>query len=122
MVRSAQIHEPDAGQAAPIQPHAVAMMVESVVGCKWSLSLLELCTSGTHRPSEFLRACSGLSAKVMNERLRKLTGFGILSRTVHGERPPIHVEYHLTAFGRRFVDVIHAIRKLQADVDAERLR
>ncbi len=78
---------------------SVASMVESIVGCKWSVRLLQLCAEGHSRPSAFLRACPGLSAKVMNERWRKMTRFGIVRRTVFGEKPPIQVEYLLTPFG-----------------------
>lgn len=92
-------------------------MVEDIVGCKWSVRLLDLCASGQKRPSAFLRSCPGLSAKVMNERLRKLTAFGILHREVHGEKPPLEVAYTLTSFGNRFMDVIEAIRRLQMELD-----
>lgn len=57
----------------------VAAMVESIVGCKWSLRLLDL------------RACPSLSAKVMNERLRKMVRFGSVEHTVFGETPPLEV-------------------------------
>ena len=70
----------------------VAAMVESIVGCTWSLRILELCAEGLTRPSAFLRACPGLSAKVMNERWRKMLRFGIVERTVQGERPPVEVD------------------------------
>lgn len=96
---------------------SVASMVESIVGCKWSLRLLQLCTDGHSRPSAFLRACPGLSAKVMNERLRKMMRFGILRRTVLGEKPPIEVEYALTPFGRRFLGILAEVRRLQEAVD-----
>lgn len=96
---------------------SVAAMVESVVGCKWSMRLLGLCASGHRRPSAFLRACPGLSAKVMNERLRKLTRFGILERHVRGEKPPIEVEYRLTLYGHRFMRVLDEVRRLQEAVD-----
>jgi DNA-binding HxlR family transcriptional regulator len=71
---------------------SVAAMVESIVGCKWWVRLLQLCAEGHSRPSAFLRACNGLSAKVMNERWRKMLRFGIVSRTVCGVKPPIEVE------------------------------
>jgi len=106
-----------AASDAPTANPPVADIVENIVGCKWSVTLLDLCASGVHRPSALLRACPGLSAKVMNERLRKLTRFGIVSRTVHGNRPPVEVEYRLTPFGERFVQLIAEIRRLQADVD-----
>lgn len=95
----------------------VASMVESIVGCKWSVRLLQLCAEGHHRPSAFLRACPGLSAKVMNERLRKMTRFGLVQRIVFGEKPPVEVEYRLTPFGLRFMGVIEEVRRLQEAVD-----
>lgn len=96
-------------------------MVESIVGCKWSVRLLRLCADGYSRPSALLRACPGLSAKVMNERLRKVTRFGIMQRTVFGEKPPVQVEYVLTSFGRRFMGVLEEVRRLQEAVDNEAL-
>lgn len=112
----------DASVSGPLKskdgsPIPVASMVESIVGCKWSLRLLELCVDGQTRPSAFLRACPGLSAKVMNERLRKMIRFGIVRRTVFGEKPPVQVEYLLTPFGRRFVGILEEVRRLQQAVD-----
>ncbi|MEZ4650917.1 MAG: helix-turn-helix domain-containing protein [Candidatus Eisenbacteria bacterium] len=96
---------------------AVAEMVESVVGCKWSMRVLALCAAGTTRPSAIQRACPGLSAKVMNERFRKLIRFGILSRSVRGEKPPVEVDYELTPLGRRFVGILDEVERLQESVD-----
>jgi DNA-binding HxlR family transcriptional regulator len=107
---------PDTAGAAPA-PVPVASMVESIVGCKWSIRLLQLCAEGNHRPSALLRACTGLSAKVMNERLRKMTRFGIMHRTVHGEKPPVEVEYRLTPFGRRFMGILEEVQRLQQAVE-----
>jgi len=86
-----QNHSPASGQHESVKGDSipVAAMVESIVGCKWSVRLLQLCGEGHRRPSAFLRACPGLSAKVMNERLRKMTCFGIVQRTVCGEKPPV---------------------------------
>ena len=91
-------------------------MVETIVGCKWSLQVLSLVESGVRRPGAMERAVPGLSAKVLNERLAKLTRFGILRRTSFPEVPP-HVEYDLTEFGRQFSVVIAEIRRLQATID-----
>lgn len=99
-------------------PIRVATMVESIVGCKWSLRLLQHLADGCSRPSALLRTCSGLSAKVMNERLRKMLRFGILERTVLGEKPPVEVNYVLTPFGRRFVGILDEVRRLQEAVDS----
>ena len=104
--------EPVQGSAIP-----VASMVESIVGCKWSVRLLDLFADGHNRPSELLRACPSLSAKVMNERLRKMVRFGIVERTVFGEKPPLEVVYLLTPFGRRFMGILDEVRRLQAAID-----
>lgn len=95
----------------------VASMVESIVGCKWSVGLLRLLADGCNRPSALLRASTGLSAKVMNERLRKMLRFGVVRRTVFGDKPPVEVEYVLTPFGRRFMGIIEEVRRLQEAVD-----
>lgn len=100
----------------------VASMVESIVGCKWSVRLLQLSAEGYCRPSAFLRACPGLSAKVMNERLHKMIRFGIMQRTVLGEKPPMEVEYRLTPFGLHFMKVIDEVRRLQEILDKDELQ
>ncbi len=95
----------------------VASMVESIVGCKWSVRLLRLLADGYIRPSALLRACPGLSTKVMNERLQKMMRFGIVQRTVFGEKPPIEVEYVLTQFGNHFIHILDEVQRLQEAVD-----
>ncbi len=96
---------------------SVAAMVESIIGCKWSVTLLRLIADGVARPGAMQRACAGLSAKVMNERLRKMLRFGIVRRTVRGEKPPLEVEYALTPLGRRFMGIIEEVRRLQEAVE-----
>jgi DNA-binding HxlR family transcriptional regulator len=98
---------------------SVAEMLESIVGCKWSLRVLALARAGVNRPGAMEHAVEGLTAKVLNERLRKLTRYGILDKTVYPESPP-RVEYRLTAFGRRFsalLDEIEQLEKLLGGVD-----
>ena len=81
------------------------------MGCKWSLTVLGLVAGGMQRPGAMQRRVPGLSAKVLNERLRKLLRFGIIEREVHAEVPP-RVEYRLTDFGRKFEGVIREIAAL----------
>ncbi|GAB4310792.1 MAG: helix-turn-helix domain-containing protein [Candidatus Sumerlaeia bacterium] len=98
----------------------VAAMVESIVGCKWSVRILWLLAEGCCRPSAIMRQCPGLSAKVLNERLRKLQRFGIVERVVSGDKPPVEVKYPLTPIGRRFLRVLKEIKALQDFVDQGR--
>jgi DNA-binding HxlR family transcriptional regulator len=90
-----------------------ARMVEDVIGCKWSLTVLALLAQGVSRPGAMQRRVPGLTAKVLNERLRKLLRFGIIERHVFAEVPP-RVEYSLTGFGRRFDGVLKEIAALDA--------
>ncbi|HEY6125905.1 MAG TPA: helix-turn-helix domain-containing protein [Steroidobacteraceae bacterium] len=88
-----------------------ARMVEDIVGCKWSLTVLGLIADGVQRPGAMQRRVPGLTAKVLNERLRKLLRFGIIERQIYAEVPP-RVEYRLTTFGRRFDGVLKEIAAL----------
>jgi DNA-binding HxlR family transcriptional regulator len=90
-----------------------ALMVEDIIGCKWSLTVLRLIADGVSRPGAIQRRVAGLTAKVLNERLRKLLRFGIIDRKVFAEVPP-RVEYTLTAFGKRFDGVLREIAALDA--------
>ena len=63
-------------------------MMEDIIGCKWSLTVLALVRRGVNRPGALEHAVPGLSAKVLNERLRKLTRYGILDKTSYAEIPP----------------------------------
>jgi DNA-binding HxlR family transcriptional regulator len=96
----------------------VAGMVEDIVGCKWSMRLLSLLEEGPQRPSALLRACPGLSTKVMNERLRKLSRWGMVEKTVRGDKPPLEVDYALTGLGARFGRVIQEVRALQSELES----
>jgi DNA-binding HxlR family transcriptional regulator len=90
-------------------------MVEDIVGCKWSLVVLDLVARGTVRPGAMQQSVRGLTTKVLNERLRKLVRFGILDRQSFAEVPP-RVEYRLTPFGEKFSGVLDAIRELERHV------
>lgn len=60
------------------------------------------------------RRVRGLTAKVLNERLKKLLRFGIIERQMYAQVPP-RVEYRLTSFGRPFNSVIAQIAELEEE-------
>lgn len=103
-------------RSRPSRP-AVHAMVEDVVGCKWTLTVIDLVRRGVKRPGAMQRSVEGLTQKVLNERLRKLVSFGVLAKHSYPEVPP-RVEYELTDFGRRFVGVLDAIAALERDAGA----
>ena len=91
---------------------SVHQMVESIIGCKWSLTVLSLVRKGVRRPGEMEHAIDGLSGKVLNERLSKLVRFGILEKASFAEVPP-RVEYRMTAFGNKFIKLLDDVDQLQ---------
>lgn len=96
---------------------SVGQMVESIIGCKWSLAVLAAIRDGVTRPGEIERHCEGMSSKVLYERLRKLERFGLVDRFVHEVVPP-HVEYRFTPNGEKFLAILGAIQQVQRDFDA----
>lgn len=89
-------------------------MVESIIGCKWSLHVLAQIRAGVNRPGVLARSASGLTTKVLNERLEKMLRFGIITRHAYPEVPP-RVEYTLTPFGERFAEILDAVERLKHD-------
>ncbi|WP_296805212.1 helix-turn-helix domain-containing protein [Thiocapsa sp.] len=87
--------------------------LEDVVGCKWSVSVLQAVGAGIARPGALERHIDGISTKVLSERLRKLTHYGLLSKQVFAESPP-RTEYGLTEKGRKLVSIIDQIRTLDS--------
>ncbi|MCC6453237.1 MAG: helix-turn-helix transcriptional regulator [Acidobacteria bacterium] len=94
----------------------VKRMVENIIRCKWSLSVIDLVKRGVNRPGAMEKSVDGLTTKVLNERLRKLVRFGILDREEFAEVPP-RVEYRLTPFGEKFAVLLDSIDGLQEDLD-----
>jgi DNA-binding HxlR family transcriptional regulator len=91
---------------------SVAHIVEHTLGCKWMLEVLRLIRAGINRPGAMTRATEGLTTKVLNERLSDLVNFGILEKIAYPEIPP-RVEYELTDFGSRFVEILDVIDNLE---------
>lgn len=97
---------------------SVSRMVEDIVGCKWSLAVLDLVRRGVRRPGAMEHALDGLTAKVLNERLRKLQKYGIVEKTSYPEVPP-RVEYALTPFGEKFSAILDQIANLERELERQ---
>ena len=94
-------------------------MVETIYGCKWSLTVYQLLAHGINRPGEMVRRVEGLTTKVLNECLRRNMAFGILERSSYHETPP-RVEYVVTPFGKKFLRILGELDKLQKEIGRER--
>ncbi|WP_286263096.1 winged helix-turn-helix transcriptional regulator [Thalassotalea atypica] len=99
-----------------LAPEKGARMVETIYGCKWSLTVYQLLQNGINRPGLMARSVEGLTTKVLNDCLRKNVEFGILQRIEYHEVPP-RVEYKITDVGTKFIDILEEIEKLQLLLD-----
>lgn len=94
----------------------VHFLFEEVIGCKWSLSILDMLEKGINRPGAMVKTQKGLSTKVLNERLRRFVKYNIISKIEYPEVPP-RVEYNYTGVGQKFLKIIHDIRILEEEVN-----
>ena len=65
-------------------------------------------------PGAMEHSIDGLSANVFNERLRKLTRYGLLDKRSFAEMPP-RVEHHLTPLGVKLGGIIEQIENLETN-------
>jgi DNA-binding HxlR family transcriptional regulator len=94
----------------------VDRLLEDVIGCRWTISVLSAVANGVRRPGALERHIQGISTKVLNDRLRHFTRAGIFQRLQFPEIPP-RVEYRLTDFGKKFQRLLKEVEKLQAELD-----
>ena len=101
-----------------IAPTQSSRMLETIYGCKWSLTVFQLLSEGINRPGEMVRSVDGLTTKVLNTCIRRNQEFGILERISYNEVPP-RVEYKVTPFGDKFMRILDEIENLQSEIDKE---
>jgi len=94
----------------------VETLLEDVIGCRWTISVLGAVAKGIRRPGALERHIDGISAKVLSDRLRHFTRAGLFERVQFPEIPP-RVEYHLTPFGKKFVRLLKQVEKLQSELN-----
>ena len=88
--------------------------LEDVVGCKWSAAVVAAIGQGVTRPGQLERFIPGISTKVLNERLRKLLDYRLVTRTeIPGKVS--RTEYALTETGRKLSAIIQQIGDLEEE-------
>jgi DNA-binding HxlR family transcriptional regulator len=89
----------------PVEVRRTADLLER----RWQLSIIYAALTGALRFSEFADAVSGISPRMLSERLRDLEAAGLIERTVIPSSPPT-VEYRLTTRGKRLAPIVEAMR------------
>ncbi len=80
----------------------------ALLGDAWTLLIVRDLAGGPRRFGE-LQASTGISVRVLTDRLRAMTAAGLITRRMYAEIPP-RVEYALTDKGRGAVSVVDALR------------
>src|SRR6185437_15203704 len=80
----------------------------AVLGDAWTLLLIRDLADGPRRFTA-LQASTGISPRVLTDRLQKMMDEGLVTRHIFAEIPP-RVEYALTPKGRDAVTVVAALR------------
>lgn len=75
---------------------------------KWSLLVIELLGTGTHRFTELHREIDEISQRMLTLTLRHLERDGLVTRTVHPVVPP-RVDYALTGLGQSLLVAIEGL-------------
>ena len=88
--------------------------LEDVVGCKWSAAVVGALQRGITRPGQLERYIPGISTKILNERLRKLLDYRLITRAEIAGKVP-RTEYALTTTGTKLNAIIESIRDLDEE-------
>src|ERR1043165_404652 len=94
----------------PLEERQSYHSFEDIIGCKWSSMVVAAVAGGVTRPGAMERFIPGISTKVLNERLRRLVDFNVLTRTEQSGLPA-RVDYALTETGQRLAAILDQVRQ-----------
>ncbi len=80
-----------------------------LIGGKWKGSILWHLRDGPLRFNELARQLGGASRKMINQRLKEMEEYGMITRNVICTRP-IAVSYEVTEFGRSAVGFLEQLK------------
>ena len=81
----------------------------SILGKKWTCIMLRCLMEEPRRFSDISAYVSGLSDRLLSQRLQELEEAGIVARKVYAQRPVV-VEYSLTEKGEALSQVVSSIQ------------
>lgn len=91
-------------------PCTVSLTMD-LVGGKWKAVILYHLKDEAKRYSELRKEIPSVTEMTLSLQLKQLEKDGLVSRKVHGKKPPVKVIYSLTNFGKSIVPVLEAITK-----------
>ena len=100
-------------------PCTVSLTMD-LVGGKWKAVILYHLKDEPKRYSELHKEMPSVTEMTLSLQLKQLEKDGLISRKVHGRKPPIKVVYSLTDFGKSFVPILEAITEWGNQVVSEK--
>ena len=89
-------------------PACPVEMTLMLIGDRWKMLIVRHLLTGTKRFGELKKSLTGISQKILTDRLRIMEEHGLVNRKIYAELPP-RVEYSLTEFGRSLKSVHDAM-------------
>ncbi|WP_158961234.1 winged helix-turn-helix transcriptional regulator [Myroides fluvii] len=80
------------------------------IGGKWKAVIL-IHLIEKKRYNELRKAIPMITERTLSLQLKEMEEHGLISRTVYTSKPPLKVEYELTAFGQTLIPLLEAIAK-----------
>jgi len=86
-----------------------ASLTMGIIGGKWKTVILYHLIPGSKRYNELRKEMPTVTERTLSLQLKTLESDGVVNRKVYTSKPPLKVEYSLTAFGKTLIPVIQAI-------------
>ena len=90
-------------------PHSPARLVLDRIADKWTVLIIGRLATRVYRFGELRQEVTGISPKVLTQKLREMERDGLLTRQIFASVPP-KVEYSLTPLGRTLTGLLVALR------------
>lgn len=81
-----------------------------VLGGKWKPCIIDCIANGINRPNQIHKQIKQANLRVINQQLRELYEYEIVSKKIFQEYP-LKVEYELTDFGKTILPIISGMEK-----------
>ena len=95
-----------------------AAVTENLLKRRWSAVILRHLAAGINDPAEICKRESEISTSAMNERLRNMLRFNLITRYPRASPSKI-IEYRLTARGQKVLKILNFIDQLDAEANQQ---
>ena len=93
-----------------IYPCGVSLAMD-LLGGKWKAVILYFLKDGEKRYNELRKEITTITEMTLSLQLKQMEKDGLISREVHGDKPPVKVVYRLTDLGRTTIPVLLAVNE-----------